>query len=758
MTFVFNPLSALDFSPLTTVKQLIGLGWASVVDYGAVGDGTTDDLPAINLALASGKNIFYDKSKTYLINGTQIVSGANQAVYLNGATIKRAAQISTTLTQNIVSGDTVIHVASTTGFVVGQTISFTSAGTVSGVATISTNNGFTGTPTLTLGDYTVTPSINLQKLTSATVSGGTTKYLTKTSVGISGGSGTATMQAYLNTGDYIDHFPPTITAVNAGAGTITLNTAINTGVIPFVTGDTVYTCGAMFRTTGGGNHIIGPGTLDGNSSNNAINRWQSTAMIETSSDDNYLDGFQIQNAGGEGIVAFGSYHTISNIVMTNLGGNGVHFTNSSPSNSIGIRCENVTVINPNLDISVGHANGGIIWSDQCIDTIVTGCLVDGSPLYAYGSIDSATNNDIILTGNVGKNCLQGGIGAENGHNASSPVRLIISNNKFYNCGMYNGTPVIYVGSNATTPTTFTSFVSIVGNLIDSSISLGAGISMQNLHFFVCNDNIWTCTTDTTAVTQNLVGITAVFAGTGGTLGGTINGNQITGGVQGISTQGASALQVCNNTFYSVQTCLNILGGNNQTVVTGNIGTNGNSSTTGALISSNVLFANNDFSLGAGGTAAVGLKVTGSNNQVFGNFFTTSGSAVGTGILVTAATTGNWIENNSISSRFATDINWNSTVPGGPQTLTTLNGTTAGTLVYSMLKWLPNDKKFKGYFSGYENNSAVNQTVTFPVPFVNTPIIIGNDSGLTITASTTTLTITAPNSVTLYSGNIIVEGI
>lgn len=89
--------------------------------------------------------------------------------------------------------------------------------------------------------------------------------------------------------------------------------------------------------------------------------------------------------------------------------------------------------------------------------------------------------------------------------------------------------------------------------------------------------------------------------------------------------------------------------------------------------------------------------------------------------------------------------------------TTLNGTTAGTVVWSQPAQGSSFKKFIAIFSGYENNTAVNQTITFTVPFVNTPIITGNNTTLTITATTTTLTITAPNSVTTFSGTVIVEG-
>lgn len=96
--------------------------------------------------------------------------------------------------------------------------------------------------------------------------------------------------------------------------------------------------------------------------------------------------------------------------------------------------------------------------------------------------------------------------------------------------------------------------------------------------------------------------------------------------------------------------------------------------------------------------------------------------------------------------------------------TTLGGTTAGsavsngTLTYSSTSPLGSSKQYNITFTGYENNTAVNQTITFPTPFTAAPVIIGNNTGLTIPApSTTTLTITAPNSVTTFSGTVIVQG-
>jgi hypothetical protein len=66
--------------------------------------------------------------------------------------------------------------------------------------------------------------------------------------------------------------------------------------------------------------------------------------------------------------------------------------------------------------------------------------------------------------------------------------------------------------------------------------------------------------------------------------------------------------------------------------------------------------------------------------------------------------------------------------------------------------------FVASFNGYENDSDVNQTITFSTPFSQAPMLLSNVSGLGLTVSTTELTITAPNSSTIYNGVAIVIGV
>lgn len=98
-------------------------------------------------------------------------------------------------------------------------------------------------------------------------------------------------------------------------------------------------------------------------------------------------------------------------------------------------------------------------------------------------------------------------------------------------------------------------------------------------------------------------------------------------------------------------------------------------------------------------------------------------------------------------------------PSEPNTISaSLTGTTAGSIAYQMPFRDSALKKFTAQASGYENNTAVDQTITFPTPFTNTPAVVANTTGLTISVTATTLTITAFNNATIYNGYISVEGI
>ena len=87
---------------------------------------------------------------------------------------------------------------------------------------------------------------------------------------------------------------------------------------------------------------------------------------------------------------------------------------------------------------------------------------------------------------------------------------------------------------------------------------------------------------------------------------------------------------------------------------------------------------------------------------------------------------------------------------------TLSGTTAGTILYSEPFIGGNYKKLVMYASGYENTTATAQTITFPTAFINPPLILGNNTGMALTVTATTLTLPASMGAAA-SGTIIIEG-
>jgi hypothetical protein len=89
--------------------------------------------------------------------------------------------------------------------------------------------------------------------------------------------------------------------------------------------------------------------------------------------------------------------------------------------------------------------------------------------------------------------------------------------------------------------------------------------------------------------------------------------------------------------------------------------------------------------------------------------------------------------------------------------TTTAGTTTGTVAMQFEKFGQLYKKLMIQFSGYENDTATNQTISYPLPFNTSAVISANNTGLTISTTTSGITITAPNSTTTYSGIVIVEG-
>lgn len=109
-----NGIDWLNIFPVTleeNIKDLNGNGlpeklislenrltniFKSVKDFGAVGDGVTNDTEAVQSAINSGFNIIFEKGKTYIVDNP-IINGQNVVIYGNNATLKPSLTDSTCL-------------------------------------------------------------------------------------------------------------------------------------------------------------------------------------------------------------------------------------------------------------------------------------------------------------------------------------------------------------------------------------------------------------------------------------------------------------------------------------------------------------------------------------------------------------------------------------------------------------------------------------------------------------------------------------
>jgi len=90
------------------------------------------------------------------------------------------------------------------------------------------------------------------------------------------------------------------------------------------------------------------------------------------------------------------------------------------------------------------------------------------------------------------------------------------------------------------------------------------------------------------------------------------------------------------------------------------------------------------------------------------------------------------------------------------TQNTLTGTTAGSIVWSQPMQGSALKLVILYASGYENTTTTAQSITFTKAFTNTPAVLVNTTGMSITVSTTSVTL--PASMTAAAtGWIIIAG-
>jgi hypothetical protein len=109
---------------------------------------------------------------------------------------------------------------------------------------------------------------------------------------------------------------------------------------------------------------------------------------------------------------------------------------------------------------------------------------------------------------------------------------------------------------------------------------------------------------------------------------------------------------------------------------------------------------------------------------------------------------------TVSSLSATTVSYSVENPNTSQT--TLTGTSAGSIIWSQPLQGSALKLVVLYASGYENTTTTAQSITFTKAFTNTPAVIVNTTGMSITVSTTGVTL--PASMTAAAtGWVIIAG-
>jgi hypothetical protein len=141
--------TAYDLSENRSWTIVGGAGGGAEVlvdDYGAVGDGVTDDTDAINDAFtAAGANsiVRFSPNKTYL-HSNQLTWAQGMTLIGYGATLKRAAETKTTLTSVAANGGTSFTVTSAAGLEIGDfLIILDGTGTYAGKGDAESSNTLT---------------------------------------------------------------------------------------------------------------------------------------------------------------------------------------------------------------------------------------------------------------------------------------------------------------------------------------------------------------------------------------------------------------------------------------------------------------------------------------------------------------------------------------------------------------------------------------------------------------------------------------
>lgn len=363
-----------------TTTVISSESWYKVDDYGAVGDGSTDDTAAIQAAAtAAGTNgiVYFTPNKTYIIS-KQVTLPNDVNLWGYGATIKRADLVSTTLSVSADVGDNSITVADASVFSVGETVTLIDAGSSDAG---KNDNDISNWDYLTINDIT---------------------------------------------GNVIT-FNETVGAPDSGR------------ISTYPIGTPVFVIYDLFRGSSDASNNFYGLTIDGNkASHNLTSSWRTGMTIAQIGEESIVKDCKFINCAGENIF-IDRFCTITNNIFQDLDGSGVHISGSGVGTGYHIITNNIFKdCCQVLDSISGHNEGHITFSSNADKIIITNNIFDGSENGIFAPISGqpgSEDTDIIFSNNMcfdsryitfAESTSAGGVGVY--------YNYTISNNQFTNCG------------------------------------------------------------------------------------------------------------------------------------------------------------------------------------------------------------------------------------------------------------------------------------------------------------------------------------
>ncbi|NVD73177.1 hypothetical protein HUX88_21915 [Duganella sp. BJB1802] len=435
-------------------------------------------------AAPAGAFISFEPGAVYPVYGGAFRAKQGQTIDMRGAVLQRSSEMVTTTTASLGDGATSVTVSSVTGLQAGMAINIIGP---------------------KVGDSAVILQACLQ---------------------------TDTNQALRIAA--IDVPSRTLTFEGPVFGTYGVDLSVG-GVI--AGGATLATKGPLIDACalvqGAGITIVNARVDGGRANNQTNNRWESTVDLRVKSSGGYFDNFTINNSCGEGVVTNGVSPVFNNFKFSNVNGNLIHFNGWSN----GTKLSQIDGDGFNLDYQVGHANGGIIASNNTFNTIVDGFDLRNGRLSGIGSFDQSDNAYAKICNGFISGCWGGGL-ALFGSTSGAPAGLDVRNVRISNCG------TSYVGVDVTTPDSVERALQIDLDLvlINSMIAIGgladSRVRIRSIH----------------ADTARLTPVNAA-AGRASNYAGRINGTPINAGPNlklGVDVSSQVELSVCQNTTFDIE--------------------------------------------------------------------------------------------------------------------------------------------------------------------------------------------------------------